>query len=325
MRALVCAGAMALLSSQAFAQTAAPRSTPAATVQGGAETAVGLATPIGHDVNVSLSGYEYGEPLETSISIHGPKIGGEYTGTFPISTTRHWFAQVGLRGVTGQTTYDGWCSPFMITPDSRSPNGYLLVLGDWSPCSESGNSDWYVETRGLIGKDLIGRTWAWSPYAGLGFRHLSNGIGGISGYRTDAYLYLPVGVTARTRVASSGMLSFTLEYDQLLHGWQTTRDSRFGGGEVPATPTAPAFTIEGFSDISFDQHAGYALRASGKYRFTKRWSVEPYYVYWNVKDSPVSYETVAFTVNGITAVEQFGAYEPDNFTHEFGVKLGFRF
>jgi len=86
-----------------------------------------------------------------------------------------------------------------------------------------------------------------------------------------------------------------------------------------------AFTIEGFSDISFDQHAGYALRASGKYRFTKRWSVEPYYVYWNVKDSPVSYETVAFTVNGITAVEQFGAYEPDNFTHEFGVKLGFRF
>ncbi len=94
---------------------------------------------------------------------------------------------------------------------------------------------------------------------------------------------------------------------------------------MPATPTAPAFTIEGFSDISFDQHSGWALRASARYQFTTRWSVEPYYVHWNVDASPVNHEIVAFTVNGITAVEQFGAYEPDNFTHEFGVKLGFRF
>ena len=74
---------------------------------------------------------------------------------------------------------------------------------------------------------------------------------GVAGYRTDDYLYLPVGVTARTRVASHNALSFNLEYDFLLHGWQTTRDSELGGGDVPATPTAPAFTIDGFSDISF--------------------------------------------------------------------------
>jgi hypothetical protein len=299
---------------------------PTVGAQGAGEPAdVSLATPVGQDVNVSLGGYKYGEPLETSISIHGFKIGGEYTGTLPLSRRRHWFVQAGLRGTAGQTTYDGWCRPFLITPDSRSPNGYLLDLGDPSPCSESGDSDWFVETRGLVGKDVIGRTWAWSPFAGLGFRHLSNGIAGLSGFRTDDYLYLPVGVTARTRVASQGTLGFTLEYDYLIHGWQTTRDSQLGGGTVPATPTAPAFTIEGFSDISFDQHSGWALRASARYQFTTRWSVEPYYVHWNVDASPVSYETVAFTVNGITAVEQFGAYEPDNFTHEFGVKLGFHF
>jgi hypothetical protein len=182
-----------------------------------------------------------------------------------------------------------------------------------------------VESRGLVGKDLIGDKWALSPYAGLGFRHLSNGTTGIPGYRTDDYLYLPFGMTARTRLASHRALSFNLEYDQLIHGWQTTRDSELGGGDVPATTTAPGFTIDGFTDISFAQHAGWALRASAKYQVTKRWSVAPYYVHWHVSASPVSDETATFTVNNVTAREQFGAYEPWNVTREFGVKLGFHF
>ena len=98
-------------------------------------------------------------------------------------------------------------------------------------------------------------------------------------------------------VASNHALSFSLEYDHLLHGWQKTRDSQLGGGEVPATPIAPAFTIEGFSDVSFDQHSGWALRASAKYQMTRRWSLEPEYIHWNVSDSPVNYETATFTVN----------------------------
>jgi hypothetical protein len=64
-------------------------------------------------------------------------------------------------------------------------------------------------------------------------------------------------VTARTRVASHSALGFNLEYHLLLHGWQETRDSKLGGGGVPATPTAPPFTIEGFTDISFAQHDGW--------------------------------------------------------------------
>jgi len=126
-------------------------------------------------------------------------------------------------------------------------------------------------------------------------------------------------------VASHNALSFHLEYDHLLYGWQTTHDSQLGGGDVPATPTAPAFTIEGFSDISFDQHSGWALRASAKYQMTRQWSVEPEYIHWSVSDSPVNYETATFTVNSITARQQLGAYEPVNRTDEFFVKLGFRF
>jgi hypothetical protein len=276
-------------------------------------------------VTFSVGGYTYVEPGDTSISIHGPKFGAGYTGTMLLNPRQHWFFQTDARGLFGSTTYDGWCSPFLITPESRSPNGYALGLGDRSPCSESGDKDWYVEGRALVGKDFIGDKWGWSPEIGLGIRHLSNGTTVVPGHRTDDYLYLPVGITARTTVASYHALSFNVEYDHLLHGWQRTRDSQLGGGNVPATPMAPAFTIEGLTDISFDQHSGWALRARAKYQMTRRWSVEPEYIHWNVSASPVNYETATFTVNSITVRQQFGAYEPLNRTNEFVVKLGFRF
>ena len=284
-----------------------------------------LATPTGHEVNVSVGSYTYVEPSALRISIHGTKLGGEYTGTVSLDKRRHWFAQANVRGTIGNVTYTGWCSPWLITPNSASPNGYELDVGDASACSETGDKDWYLEGRALVGKDLIGHAWALSPYTGLGFRHLSNGTTGIAGYRTDNYLYLPFGATARTEVASHRVLSFNLEYDRLIHGWQKTRDSEFGGGYVPATTTAPIFTIDGFTDISFAQHGGWALRASAKYQVTTHWSVEPYYIRWSVSASPVNYETVAFTVNNVTAHEQLGAYEPWNVTNEFGVKLGLHF
>jgi len=314
-----------LIASQAFAQ--GPDSSPSALSQPHQADAAdaSLATPTEHELNVSVGSYTYTEPGGQSISIHGAKVAGEYLATLPLNKRRHWFAQADVRGTIGNATYTGWCSPFLITPNSASPNGYELGLGDASPCSETGDKDWYLEARALAGKDVIGQRWGWSPYTGLGIRHLSNGTTGTAGYRTDDYLYLPVGTTARTNVASHTALSINLEFDVLIHGWQETRDSALGGGDVPATATTPAFTIDGFSDISFSQTRGWALRASAKFQVTRRWSLEPYYVHWNVSASPVNYETATFTVNRVTAHERLGAYEPVNATHEFGVKLGFHF
>jgi hypothetical protein len=307
MKALVLAAIITLIAVSAFAQTA------------------DLATPTGHEVSVTVGGYDYVEPGSLKISIHGVKIGGEYTATLPLGQGRRWFAQANARGTFGNASYDGWCSPYLIRPNQASPNGYVLDVGDASPCSESGETDWYLEGRGLVGRDFVAGAWGVSADTGLGFRHLSNGLTGLSGFRTDNYLYVPFGVTARTIVASHRALSFNVEYDRLLRGWQKTRDSLLGSGDIPATPIAPAFTIDGFTDVSFEQHSGWAVRAGAKYQLTAHWSVAPSFIHWNVAASPVNYDTATFTVNNITAKEQRGFYEPLNTTNEFLVKVGFHF
>jgi hypothetical protein len=325
MKALFLAGMLAVTSSHALAQTPGPAASQPSQPARPAEGDPRLATRTGHELNIGFGHYDYVEPGEHHISIHGPKIGGEYSGTLPLDGRRRWFATGNVRGTGGSVTYDGWCAPFLITPNGSSPNGYQLDIGDYSPCSESGDVDWYVDARALIARDFVATNWGVSPETGLGVRHLSNGTTGAVGYRTDDYLYLPLGVTARTRIASRSALSLKLEFDALLHGWQTTRESKLGSGDVPATPTAPAFTINGFTDLSFDQHSGWGLRTTAKYQVTNRWSVEPSYVRWSISGSTIGDETVTFTVNGISAREQLGAYEPVNVTNEFFVNLGFHF
>jgi len=321
MRLFVVTGVITLMASVAFAQTPDPLPPTNATH----EVANDLGTPTGHELSAGLASYTYREPGAHDISIHGTRFVTDYSGTASINRRRRWFAQAQLQSTLGNVSYTGWCSPFMITPEPASPNGYALDVGDASPCSESGDKDWYVEGRGLAGKDFIGQAWGWSPYTGLGLRHLSNGITGTPGYRTDDYLYLPVGMTARTGAGSDGALSFNVEFDAFLHGWQKTRDSALGGGDIPATPIAPPFTIEGFSDVSFSQPGGWALRASSRIPMTRHLAVEPYFVRWDVQASPVNYETATYTVYDVTAREQFGAYEPHNTTNEFGVRFGIHF
>jgi hypothetical protein len=42
---------------------------------------------------VSVGTYTYVEPGAPRISIHGVKVGGEYTGSVMLDRRRHWFVQ----------------------------------------------------------------------------------------------------------------------------------------------------------------------------------------------------------------------------------------
>lgn len=285
---------------------------------------VSVATRTGHAVSAGAGHYTYIEPGTLRISIHGARLVGEYTGTRLLNESRHWFASANVRGSAGSATYDGWCLPWLIRPSGTSANGYALGLGSASTCRETGDADGYVEARGLIGKDLLATKWGVSPEIGLGLRYLSNGTTGITNFRTDRYFYLPFRLTARTRV-SRRIISVKAEYDLLLRGRQTTRESKLGSGVIPATSTAPAFTIDSFTDLSFPQHRGWALRAGATYQVSRRWSLEPSFTHWDVGASPVREMTATFTVNGVTARQQLGALEPDNVTNEASVSLGFHF
>lgn len=309
----------AVLCLTVFAATAAAQTPPRA-------IRTPLATASGHEINVSGQHYRYEEPDATvDISISGLKLGGEYTGTWVFSPRGHWFAQLNARLTGGPADYDGWCRPWQIEPSATSANGYALRLGTRSKCTEQNDSDWFTEGRVMLGKDLIGTAWSVSPFMGIGVRHLANGITGHANFRTDEYLYVPVGLTLRTTVRSTRALGLTVEYDHLIRGWQTTRNSLLGSGTVPATSTAPAFTIGDFTDLSFDQHDGHAFRATAMVPVTDRWSIQPYYTYWRVDDSPVTTGSVAYAVGGVTVRGQLNAYEPLNTTAELGVKVALRF
>ena len=312
-KSLALSSVIALIASAAYAQTPAAASP-------------GPATRLGHELNVSVQHYNYTEPLgeQTDVKMTAPKVGAEYTRTFALSQRRLWFAQLNLRGTGFITNYNGSCRPWQIEPFSASPNGYRLTLGSASPCSESSDPDFFVEGRALTGKDILSGAWGISPFTGVGFRHLSNGTTGNFNFRTDEYLYIPLGIVLRGAAAEHGV-AFTFEYDHLLRGWQKTRESLLQGGTVPATSTTPAFSIGDFKDLSFEQHHGWAFRASAAYQLNRAWSIEPYYTRWRVGDSPVSDGSVAYTVNGITARQTLSYYEPLNFTNEFGVKIGLHF
>jgi hypothetical protein len=318
--AVVVTGAL-----DAWAQTPGGGSPPAAQTADRADDVTALATRIGHELTVGVGGYTYVEPEDVDISIYGPKLTVEYTGTLSLGAQRRWFVEAGLRASGGTVAYDGWCRPWLIAPDPRSSSGYALGLGERSSCTLSGDADGYVELRALVGRDLFPGRWGVSPAAGVGVRYLSNSTTGIRNFRTDTYLYVPLGITARTRAGSGRILSVNVEYDILLRGWQTTRQSQVGGGRIEATSTAPPFTIDRFTDFSFAQHRGWAMRAGAKYQLTRRWSVAPRFIHWRVSDSEVAFSTVTFTVNSITAKQELGAIEPVNSTDEWSLNVGFHF
>jgi hypothetical protein len=238
-----------------------------------------LKTQTGKELGLSLSSYQYQEPgVMSSI---GAKMGLDLHLTKVLQN--EYFIRGELRYAFGTVDYTG--------------SG-----------KASGEPDWYIETRMLVGKDWPVNDAVFSPYSGFGYRYLFNDGRGITstgywGYRRESnYFYLPIGIIHRMLLNDRASLVSTLEYDQLLAGKQISRLSDGGAG---------------YGDATNNQNSGYGMKLSVLYKKSK-WAIGPYAHYWNIGQS----DTVTVYQNGNPAKIGF---EPKNNTIEFGLEASQRF
>ncbi len=222
-------------------------------------------------------------------------------------------------GVLGTGTYVFGNSIF-VTSDNRIAYSWNNYTGSGT---RNGVPDYLFDLRALIGRDfdlgeapILETGLALSPYTGLGYRNLLNDLRGTSspaffrGYRRDSqYLYLPVGATARIGAGKIGRLAATVEYDQLVEGWQTNDFNDVQSGQ--GTP-------------GNDQFRGFGFRSRLDYE-EDDWSIGPYFIYWNVNQSEqtVVPHEAGFGPFEFTYVDIL--IEPHNQTIESGIELRYRF
>ena len=240
-----------------------------------------LQTQTGNNISISLSSYQYHEP--GLVSLNGSKIG------LNMQATQAWQSGLFFRG------------------DLRYAFGTVDYNSNGTG-SASGEPDWYIEARSLIGKDWWIQGTVLTPYTGLGYRFLFNdGRGvtstGASGYRRASnYVYFPLGISDRVRLTEQSSLESKLEYDYLLSGRQISRLEDTGLG---------------FSNVTNNQHSGYGLKLSVLYQ-RNNWAIGNYVHYWSIgkSDSTILYRNG--TLYGT-------AWEPENNTVEFGFKISQKF
>jgi len=163
------------------------------------------------------------------------------------------------------------------------------------------NPDWYYDMRILTGKDLEMMCGVLAPYIGLGFRYLHDDLRGYTdigaaGYRRFShYYYLPVGLDYRF-VNGTHPMDLNLEAGYMFYGRQTSKFDDISAG----------FAVT-LGEANNNQHGGFNLRTSLLVGIFCDWEVGPYATYWQVEKSDLDGD--------------FGAYEPENHTLEYGLKI----
>jgi hypothetical protein len=210
-----------------------------------------------------------------------------------------------------------WQNALFIRGELRYAFGTVDYNGSGNA---SGEPDWYIEARGLVGKDWAIGDALLSPYTGFGYRYLLNDARGIScvgstcyfGYRRESnYFYWPIGIVLSGALNDQARWVSTVEYDQLLAGKQISRLSDGGAAA-------------GYSDVTNNQSSGYGLKLSVMYQ-RNNWAIGPYAHYWNIGESDwvplYQYGIPKLDANG----RPLGGVEPQNNTVEFGFKANQQF
>ena len=249
---------------------------------------VSVKTSNGSEFGLSVSSYKYEEP-SLGMSNKGDKLGVNHFGTEVLDGD--WFVKDDLRFAYGGVDYVG--------------SGY-----------QPGAPDWYLDARGVVGRDIQFGNAVYSPFVGVGYRYLFNDLRGYSssgaiGYRRESnYLYVPIGLTHRFALQDSAVLATTLEFDHLLIGRQLSRLSDLVGHS--------GYTIA--SDVSNSQSSGFGFRADIMYEMDDM-AFGPFLNIWRISKSDSVLQPL--TQNGGTTWYYFS--EPENRTSEFGLRMRLKF
>ncbi len=201
----------------------------------------------------------------------------------------------------------------MVKLDGKFSTGSLDYKSDGSGTLEN-IPDYIIELRGVLGYDFTPVPQSViTPYAGLGFRYLKDGGGGMSSStgalaydRAARYYYLPMGVEFQNQLSSDWLIAMTGEFDIFLYG----RQSSYLSDTSVLEP-----------DLQNDQHRGYGLR--GSFQLVKKGegmniAIAPFIRYWRVRNSELTGAV------GPSGVVEYGD-EPNNNSTEFGVKLSVQY
>jgi hypothetical protein len=254
------------------------------------EEPITLGTPTSFEAGVQFSRYEYEEPnVEDNIDVYirGLKYGIDGRFTYNI---QDWFFQLEGRYAGGDDDYQG--------------SGKI-----------EGVADNLAEGRLLAGRDFLVNEFGLSPYVGVGFRDLFNDSRGVSttgalGYKRESqYLYMPIGVTGRTRIDRDSRVSLNVEYDQFLWGRQYSDLNDVS---------------EFYPELVNSQTWGYGLRGELMYE-RRSWGLGPFFDYWNINQSEDSCATRFTTTDRFIYRVTACGYEPHNDTLEYGIRFRYRF
>lgn len=202
-----------------------------------------------------------------------------------------------------------WRKGIMLGLEARGAWGEVEYSGEtWDgiPLTIEDIPDYLLEGRGLVGFDAVSTEITLTPYTGLGYRYLNDGLQEKSsgGYEREAnYFYSPLGGELIVDLGEGWLLCARLEYDVF---WQGRQISHFS--DVSSE----------YNDPENDQDQGYGVK--GSIRIAKGgggeigFAVEPFFNYWNIEDS----KTASLTQNGFPVGE---VIEPKNKSTEYGVNL----
>lgn len=183
-----------------------------------------------------------------------------------------------MKGFEGELAYG------TVDYDGQLQNGTPYKMNDIE--------DWLVDIRVLAGPDYPKADRLFTPYLGLGYRHLrDDSSSDPAGYlRQSNYLYLPIGLQTVSYKTQGWSFDGGVEADILLYGLQISRINNF--------------------DHYNEQFSGYGFRVSlnvEKKGDTSGFKMQPFVRFWHIDDSEPDYYGVL--------------YEPENETTQYGLRL----